>query len=229
MVRLASHKRTAQWLLALFALCSVVSTGCTSWPFREKERTSFITPGMRIAAVREMRAQAEGLDDEEQQRLTEQLASQIRTEPDPLVRKAIQEAVAEYSTPLAQDVLVAGLNDADLQVRITCCKKLGEKGDPTAVPILRNVLESSDELDVRLAAVDSLGKISSTETVSALAIALRDQDPAMQYAGVQALKAVSGQDFGNDVKLWQQYAEGQQPVIQPNVSLAERIKGYSPF
>lgn len=182
-----------------------------------------------MAAVREMAARADDLDTAEQSRLTEQLATQIRTEPDPLVRQAIQQTIAEYSTPLARDVLIAGLNDDDLDVRLACCRKLGERTETAAINPLRQVLENDDQLDVRLAAVDALGKIPSTESVAALAQALKDRDPAMQYAGVQALKAISGQELGNDVQTWLQYAEGKQPQISPEVSVAERVRRYSPF
>ena len=184
---------------------------------------------MRVAAVQEMAAQADDIDSTEQIRLSEQLASQIQTEPDPLVRKAIQETIAEYSTPLASQVLLAGLNDEDLDVRLICCNKLGQRAESTSIPSLRAVIENDKDLDVRLAAVDALGKIKSAESVSALAIAVNDRDPAMQYAGVMALQAVSGQDLGNDVQAWRDYAAGKEPRIAPKVSVAERIKRYSPF
>lgn len=211
------------------ALALATVAGCASWPFQAKERTSIITPAMRVAAVREMAARADDIDSIEQARLSEQLATQIRTEPDPLVRQAIQETIAEYSTPLARQVLIAGLNDDDLDVRLACCRKLGERSETTAIGALRQIITSDDELDVRLAAVDALGKIPSTESVKTLALALKDRDPAMQYAGVQSLQAISGQDLGNDVRTWLQYAEGEQPQIAPQVSVAERIMQYSPF
>ena len=140
MVQLSSNYRMSRIRLggtkSLFpgiALATALAAGCTVWPFQAKERTSIITPGMRVAAVREMAAQADDLDRAEQQRFTEQLAMQIRTEPDPLVRKAIQQTLGEYSTPMAREVLIAGLDDSNLQVRIACCQKLGEKGDPSLI------------------------------------------------------------------------------------------------
>ena len=198
----------------LFSAAAVaVSTlgGCSSLPFMEKERTSIITPGMRMAAVREIGPRASNADTAEQQRLCEQLAMHIQTEPDPLVRQEIQYTVAEFSVPLALNMLLAGLNDENLDVRVTCCNRLGERGDTGAIGPLRKILETDDELDARLAAIDALGKIDSTETVAALATALDDSDPAVQYAGVQALKSASGEDFGNDVRSWQQYVSGETP------------------
>ena len=84
---------------------------------------------MRVAAVREIGLQAQRADREQQIRLTEQLATQIRTEPDPLVRLAIQESIAEFSVPLARQVLLAGLQDEDLDVRVV------EPGSVSLFPI----------------------------------------------------------------------------------------------
>ncbi len=194
-------------------------------PWQDNEKTSIITPKMRISAIQEIGARAADADADEQQTLTEQLATQIQTEPDPLVRRAIQEAIAELPTPLAQDVLIAGLQDDDLDVRVTCCHALGQRSDPSVISALRVALETDEQLDVQLAAIDALGQIKSPQSVSALATAVNDRDPALQYAGVQALKSVSGKDLGNDVAAWRQYAASEQPEI----SLAERPTGWSPF
>ncbi len=211
--------------LVLVALTIVTVAGCASMPWQEKERTSILTPRMRMAAIEEIGLRASDVDADEQQKMTEQLATQIQTEPDPLVRRAIQESIGRMSTPLASAVLIAGLQDDDLEVRLTCCGALGERADPSVISALGIALETDKELDVKLAAVDALGKIKSPQSVAALAKAVNHRDPALQYAGVQALKSVSGQDLGNDVTAWRQYAAGEQPAI----SLAERPRSWSPF
>jgi len=222
-------------LLVLLTLAAW--TGCSMWPFMSEQQTSIITPSMRESTIREMGARAEQADSTEQQRITDQLAQQIRTEPDPLVRLAIQETVAEIDTTLAEMILLAGLNDTDRDVRMVCCRKLGQraaKSDNMAnhhssITELKRVLEQDQDIDVRFAAVHALGKIPSTESVQALSGALHDHDPAMQYAGVQALKRVSGQDYGNDVESWRQYADGENPQIRPASSIAQRMKEMMPF
>lgn len=228
MVRMTLLRLKPVALLSAAAL-AVSALGCTSWPFAEKERTSIITPGMRMAAVREFGPRAEKADAVEQQRLCEQLALHIQTEPDPLVRQEIQNTVAKFSTPLALKMLLAGLQDDDLNVRLTCCYRLGERDDASAIGPLRTAVETDHELDVRLAAIDALGKIHSTESVAALGVALADRDPAVQYASVQALKSASGQDLGNDVAVWQQYVSGETPAVKPEISVAQRVKEWSPF
>ena len=213
-----------QWLFfGAVALASLI--GCASLPWMEKERTSIVTPRMRMSAIEELGIRGREAEATEQQQISQQLATQIQTEPDPLVRRAIQEAIGQLETPLAQDVLIAGLQDSDLDVRLACCHALGNRSDPRVISALGTALESDQELDVRLAAIDALGQIKSTQSVAALAKAVNDRDPALQYAGVQALKSVSGKDLGNDVVAWREYAASEQPEI----SLAERSSGWSPF
>jgi len=227
LMRYQRTKHQKKPLIATLAstLVLLASAGCTAWPGQQQERTSIITPAMRVAAVEEIGLGANEADSSEQLRLTEQLASQIRTEPDPLVRLAIQESIAEFPVPLARDVLIAGLNDADSDVRITCCQRLGGRTDESVVPALRGVLQRKDELDVQLAAVDALGRISSVESVAALGLALGDRDPAIQFAAVRSLKAATGEDYGNDVAAWRQYTQSEQPQI----SVAAKRKSWLPF
>ena len=223
--------------LALIQLAAVVASswGCASMPFdtpaffREKEKTSIITPAMRADSIREIAARAEDASPEEQTRYTDQLATQIQTEPDPIVRQAIQETIAKFDTPLARDVLLAGLRDTDLDVRMTCCEMLQDRSDPRVVAALKSVLENDEKLDGRLAAVQALGHIRTPASVAALSIAVNDRDPALQYAGVQSMKAISSEDLGNDVEAWRRYAASQQPPLKPEISVAQRDQGWSPF
>ena len=189
------------------------SLGCQIWPFGvEKDRTTMITPAMRTASIREFGPRGRKASGAEQQRICQQLASQIQTEPDPIVRKAIQETIAEFQDPLATAVLLAGLNDDDREVRVACCRKLGQRKEFGAVAPLRELMASDDDVDVRLAAVDALGAIGTTAAMQAIGPALTDREVAMQYAGVQALRLASGEKLGNQISAWQQYVEGLGPA-----------------
>jgi hypothetical protein len=218
------------------ALLMIVLGGCatydryrpTFWPFPERKLTTFNTPQMRVDAVHEFALRSTGADTPEQRQITDQLARQIQVEPDPLVRQAVAQAIGEYRTPLAQQVLEAGLADEDAAVRIACCRALGKRAEANSVASLANALRGDKDVDVRLAAVEALGKIKSPEAIQALAAALDDRDPALQYAGVQSLKAVTGQDYGPDVQAWRQVAAGGTPPTH-TPSMAERLRKVSPF
>lgn len=201
----------------------------TFWPFPERELTTYHTPAMRVDAVRDFSMKSTHVDSPEQRQITDQLARQIQVEPDPLVRQAVIHAIAEFRTPMAQQVLEAGLNDEDAAVRIACCRQLGKRAEAASVGSLANVVRSDADIDVRLAATEALGKIRSPETVKAIAPALDDRDPALQYVGVQSMKAVLGKDYGPDVQAWRQVAAGGTPPPAQSPSMAERLKQMAPF
>jgi HEAT repeat protein len=216
----------------LFAACILALGGCRMpefWPFPERDRTTYNTPAMRATAVSEFGLKSTGVDSPEQRALTDQLARQIQVEPDPLVRKAVVEAIAEFRTPMAQQVLEAGLADQDEMVRIACCQALGARAEAASVPILAAALRDEKNQDVRIAAAQALGQIKSPDAIKALSVALDDRDPAMQYVGVQSMKSITGQDYGPNVQAWRQVAAGETPPPVGPPSIAERLKNASPF
>jgi HEAT repeat protein len=184
---------------------------------------------MRVDAVHEYAMRSKGVDTPEQRQITDQLARQIQVEPDPLVRQAIVQAVAAYRTPMAEQVLEAGLSDDNAAVRVSCCKAIGKRADAAAVPTLAAVIHSDKDVDVRLAATDALGKIKSPDSIKALGAALDDRDPAMQYVAVQSMKAATGKDYGPDVQAYRQVAAGGALPPEHAPSVAERVRGMSPF
>ncbi len=221
----------ARWpLAAALGLLLAPLAGCGMGPFKYKDRTTMVTPAMRMAAIRESGARVADESIDAQQTACTELARQIQTESDPLVRRTIQETVAKLDAPLADDILAAGVQDDDREVRIYCCRTLGKRAKPQAISKLAGVVQTDADFDVRMAAVDALGAIKTPESVRALAAALKDQDPAMQYAGVQAMRGASGEDLGNDVEAWRQYAanlggeSGAETVVatKPDDSSASR-------
>ncbi len=228
-------------IVCLLGVSTIALSGCQTtswpqfWPFPERERTTYNTPAMRSDAVREFAARSTGADSPEQREITDQLARQIQVEPDPLVRQAVIKAIAEFRTPMAQQVLEAGLADQDEMVRVTCCRVLGyraeaEVADPSysasSVASLAAVLKSDKDVDVRLAAAQALGSIKTPEAVQALAVALDDRDPALQYTGVQSMKSLTGKDYGPNVEAWRQVAAGQTPSAPETPSIAERLRPF---
>lgn len=211
------------------------SAGCQSlsrpqmWPFPERERTTYQTPALRVNAIQEFATRSSGVDSPEQREITDQLARQMQVEPDALVRQAVVNAIAEFRTPMSQQVLEAGLADQNEAVRMACCQALGRRGEAASVPKLDQALRSDKNIDVRLAAAAALGNIKSPDAIQALAVALDDRDPALQYAGVQSMKSITGQDYGPDVQAWRQAAAGGAAPSPSTPSLAERLRRISPF
>ena len=181
-------------------------------------------PASRIASIKQLGQNVDKRPIPDQERVMMELAQQIRTETDPLVRVAILDTVARYRVPLAGQIMRAGLRDQSKDVRIACCEAWGHRGGPEAVEALGAALSSDTDIDVRLAATRALGNVHEPGAVQALAVALEDrQDPALQFRAVQSLRSIGPRDLGNDVDKWRQYAKNPQAPPPEGPSLAQRM------
>lgn len=207
----------APLLVATLAL----TAGCYSGPFgghiRDRvfpppDRTTLVTPPKRIEEAETIAERSTGENTPDQQELTVQLARMIQIEPDPIVRRRIVMAAAKFRTPLADQMLQAGLADTDSAVRAACCEGLAGRGED-ATAALSQTLRTDKDFDVRVAAVRALGKQRSASVGKALMPALEDRDPAMQYAAMQAMQTATGQDLGNDVNAYIAAAQGAPQAV----------------
>ena len=199
-------------------------------PFASQERTSFERPKERMLAIREVANQSTGTDTADQRTVVDGLVQQLQGENDPMLREAMYQTIAKFKVPKAQQTVTAGLQDRDPYVRITCCQLLGEYSDPAATTELAQVLREEADFDVRVAAARALGSAQGGREV--LVAALQDRDPAMQYVGAQAMKEISGQDFGGNVAAYVALAEGKRPEAppeEPSVEVANRLPSWIPF
>jgi HEAT repeat protein len=207
----------------------VSAGGCQSNPFSSKPSATAAdiakygpTSAEKIKRLQEQAEQSKGSDALAQQQNTQELARQIQTERDPLVRAQILRTLALYPTPLADAVLHAATNDPEEMVRLTACELWGQRPGEQAVKNLKDRLNNDESLDVRLAAARALGKTGQKNAVDALAVALEDPNPAMQFRAVESLKNLSGVDLGDDVQKWREYV--QTPVERrPQPTIADRL------
>ncbi len=220
---------------SFLAVTLLALAGCQSffgyrgWPMPEHDRTSFHTPAMRIDTVEQFASRSDGTDSKEQREYTDQLARQIQIEPDPLVRQAIVRAAGEFRTPLAYQMLEAGLSDESEAVRIAGCQAIGARAETRSVAALAKVLREDQEIDVRLAAVEALGNIKDPSAMAAVAVALDDRNPALQFVGVKSMKSITGKNYGGDVEAWRQVAAGASPPEPKVPSIAERLREATRF
>ena len=155
--------------------------------------------------------------------MSAQLAYEVRTEDDPLIRTQIVRTLAAFETPAASAALAASLNDPNSDVRIAVCESLASRGDAEAVRTLSAALASDTDIDVRLAAARALGETGDPAAIRGLAVGLEEDDPAIQYRVVQSLRKLSPQDFGNDVPAWREYLASGAPPPK-TASLWSRIR-----
>ena len=139
-------------------------------------------------------------------------------------------ATGEFRTPLAYQMLEAGLRDesSDRPHRLLPNRSVG-RADKRSVAGLADVVRDDSETDVRLAAVEALGKIKDPSAVAAVAVALNDRDPALQFVGTKSMQSITGKHYGGDVEAWRQVAAGQNPPEPKAPSIAQRIRSAARF
>jgi HEAT repeat protein len=222
-----------RFLVMFLGLASLAASGCADlelpyWvPFQgpaSDEMPGVVAPRDRIAKLRALSAAASEATPEQRNQVSEQLATAIRAEKDPLIRLEIIRTLGRYPGPAADTILKAAMSDSETPVRIAACDAWGRRRDAQAVTLLAEALRSDVDSDVRLAAAKALGETKNPAAVAPLGEALSDSDPAMQYRAVVALKQATGKDLGDSVQRWQQYVKGELPA-DSTPSLAERFRG----
>ena len=183
------------------------------------------TPVDRIKVLKSLASQAEGLQPDQQQRLSEDLTQRVETEQDPLIRAEVVRALGAFPTAAAAGGLRTALADGDSDVRIAACEAWARRGGPEAITALADVLGSDTDIDVRLAATRALGQFRDPAAVRALALGLDDGNPALQYRAIESLKSLSGHDYGNDITAWREFAQGGNPAPPGPPSIAALLRG----
>lgn len=179
------------------------------------------TPRELMTRLQTLQKDIPSMSPEAQHAQAVELAQRYRNESDPILRAQIVRTIACCGSPAAGETLAAALGDSDRDVRIACCDAWAVHGGPQAVPNLSTALRHDKLSDVRMAAARSLGRLSGPDVVQALAPALDDSDPALQYRAVQSLRNVTGKDFGDDVNAWREFVGGGTPA---EISTVQRLK-----
>lgn len=175
--------------------------------------------------VKEIEARADAARSEGGQReeaFTAELVRNMLTEHDPRVRIKILDVAGTFETPSALSICRGALEDPDAKVRMAACNAWGKRSGDEAVKLLSHRYQTDTDIDVRLEAVRMLGAVEDQTAIPALARALEDPDPAVQYRAVASLKKVSGRDLGDDVNRWRAWAAD--PASEPDWSMAETFR-----
>lgn len=180
-------------------------------------------PGQKVSELYGLADNGASLPPAEQTRYSQLIFSQFAEEPDPQIRAAMIRAVAQLSAPEAVATLKAGQSDRDTFVRLAVCQSWQKRGGPESIEALAGIIASDTNVDVRIAATRALGTFQDPAAVRGLAVALDDNDPALQYRAMESLRNVSGKDYGGNVHAWREFCKGGSPQVPPGPSFVERF------
>ena len=183
---------------------------------------SSLDPQARVKALETLRTDALRLPPTDQTQIATGLAEVIQSEKDPYMRVEIVRTLGAFPGAAATQALARCGDDESKEVRIACCQVWGDRHEPAAREGLARVVAEDSSLDVRLAAVRGLANHPGQESEQALAVALNDKDPALQYRAVRSLQKLTGRRLGNDVALWRDMLNSGTPAPRSE-SIAERF------
>jgi len=216
-----------RFLVAATAGLLLTSVGCTGpfyWPW---EKRDVVDPALYEKSasyrVEKVKKTCEGIAKKsatEQDQIATEFGRSFSLEQDPIVRLEMMRGLAASTSEISTAVFALGMKDNHVAVRLAACESLGRHGGPGSIRALSEAVNSDTNIDVRLAATRALGKHKDPTALPALATALEDRDPALQFSAMEAMRGASGQNVGDQVEDWRQFA--QKNVPQSNQAIANR-------
>jgi HEAT repeat protein len=161
-------------------------------------------------------------------------AKALRKIRDPEAVEHLVEALEDYSAyirlnaakalggtkdPLAVEPLIKALQDGNVYVRKNAAWALGKIKDPVAIEPLAVILQDKN-IAVRTSVVRALLAIQDPRVIEPLITALHDEDEKVRKIAGEALEEVTGEGFGEDIELWQEWWEQNREslIIEESIS-----------
>jgi HEAT repeat protein len=158
-------------------------------------------PALRRAAFEYLGDPAHlGTDDRDE--VSNIMGLAVTSEPHAQTRIVILQSLSRLGSPNRWEPIAAALNDKEPAVRACACRLIGKSGRTDVVPMLDQLLLNDSNLDVRLAAADALGNVSTRDAAMALLSGVADADVAVRYRCRQSLQHIMGKDHAADVDEW---------------------------
>ncbi|MCM2369329.1 HEAT repeat domain-containing protein [Aporhodopirellula aestuarii] len=131
------------------------------------------------------------------------------------MRRLAVLAAGKSSDPGVLKLIEKGLSDDVIKVRMEACRALGNRTEDDAARLLATTIGSSQDKDVRHAAIAALAQHPGQIAADSLKLALQDRDPATQSLVIGSLRRSTGKDFGNDPETWIAALDGKDVDEKP--------------
>lgn len=158
--------------------------------------------------IKELGENAKKVPPEKQQEYAETLALIAREESDPLIRRQAVLSIAHFPTQTSAETLQRAMSDSDREVRLAACFGWYTYGGDEAAPALIELLGKESDPDIRMEAIELLGKMKDKRAIPAFAAPLSENNPALQHFTVLALQEITGARE-TDPRFWLAYCRGE--------------------
>ncbi len=185
---------------------------------------------------REMREQVEFAingTQQDQQNAAKFLAEIVRRDSILLHRIYAVKLLGQLDCPASLKALQEATEDSNSEIRIAAIGSLEQLPADNSLPRLQEILMDDTNTDVRLAAARAIGEFSGEQAITAVAVALDDQDPALQRRVMQSLEKISGEPLGIDLVAWEKYvkaitSDSISPTLKSRSPIDDYLKGDAP-
>lgn len=232
-----SSAASCHWIWLAAALVCGFAPGCADGPlpglrsynpwltkdWKEDEKYT-ATYHRKVEELAELRGRAPSLPSDEQVRYATELSVELQREKAVVMRTEIVRTLAALPTPQSRAAIQLAVTDVDPYVRRAACNALAQTPDADALQILGQTLANDADLDVRIAAARELGKFRDPQAAQALAVAIDDNNPALQQTAMNSLRDVTGKDYGYSASAWREFMQGGTPTPPPAASIAQQFR-----
>lgn len=147
----------------------------------------------------------------------------VEADESPEMRRIAIHAAGRSSHPQAIEVVRQGTKDESTKVRMEACKSLQRLGTDDAALMLAETIGSETDLDVRHAAMKSLGGFQNKIAVDSLRLVLTDRNPATRGLAMESLRTSTGENYGDDPQAWIAALDGK-PTEPVPTRIADRVR-----
>ncbi|WP_144059493.1 HEAT repeat domain-containing protein [Rhodopirellula sallentina] len=175
-----------------------------------------ITDHQRREELQQLAESMPTLSPERQQYWSPHLKQIFENDESPEMRRLAVLAAGKSSDASVLGLIEEGLNDDVIKVRMEACRALGNRSEDDAARLLASTIGSSQDKDVRHAAIAALANHPGQIAADSLKLALQDRDPATQNLVIGSLRQSTGKDFGNNPETWIAALEGKEVEEKPS-------------
>jgi hypothetical protein len=203
-------RRLARGVALVVGLTSVFGAGCS--PYIGTTAASFLRrvrndpdPNVRYLAYAKL-AQPDCYDTLAQRdEAVRTLIAKLDEGKEPVASRAvIVQTLGELGEAVARDVVLKATNDPEPVIRVQACRALGKVGRTEDATVLARIMTTDTLEDCRIAAIEALGvlKPKDPRMTQVLIAAMQHDDPATRFASLNALRRITGKDYGVEAVAW---------------------------
>lgn len=200
-----NRRRILALALALAPLVGCANpVGTTAKSFLHKIRED-PDPNVRHLAFEKIGAPGSFDSDAQKVEAVTLLSSRLNAQREPAITRAvICRSLGTIGRPEARPALLSAIDDPEAIVRTEACVALGRVGKPEDSTVLARIAAADTSLDGRIAAIDGLGELRSTDPriITVLLDGMEHDDPAVRMASLNSLRKLTKQEHGADAKTW---------------------------